>query len=51
MFAKVVGSLLPKIAEKIGVHPPVIATPLITTITDAVSLLIYFSIAKMFLHF
>ena len=51
MFAKVVGSLLPMIAEKIGVDPAVMASPLISTITDAVSLLIYFSIAKMFLHF
>ena len=51
MFAKAVGSLLPMIAEKIGVDPAVMASPLISTITDAVSLLIYFSIAKMFLHF
>ena len=51
MFAKVVGSLLPMIAEKIGVDPAVMASPLISTITDAVSLLIYFSIAKMFLPF
>ena len=51
MFAKVVGSLLPMIAEKIGVDPAVMASPLISTITDAVSLLIYFSIAKIFLHF
>ena len=51
MVAKVVGSLLPMIAEKIGVDPAVMASPLISTITDAVSLLIYFSIAKMFLHF
>ena len=51
MFAKVVGSTLPIVAEKIGVDPAVMASPLISTITDAVSLLIYFSIAKMFLHF
>ena len=38
------------IAEKIGVDPAVMASPLISTITDAVSLLIYFSIAKVFLH-
>ena len=40
MFAKAVGSLLPMIAEKIGVDPAVMASPLISTITDAVSLLI-----------
>ena len=50
MFAKVVGSSLPILAEKIGLDPAVVATPLITTITDAVSLLIYFEIAKVFLH-
>ena len=50
MFAKAVGSFLPMIAEKIGVDPAVMASPLISTITDAVSLLIYFSIAKVFLH-
>lgn len=51
MFAKVVGSTLPIVAEKIGVDPAVMASPLISTITDAVSLLIYFTIAKTLLHF
>lgn len=46
MFAKAVGSLLPMIAEKIGVDPAVMASPLISTITDAVSLLIYFPSQK-----
>ena len=50
MFAKVVGSFLPMLAEKIGLDPAVVATPLITTISDAVSLLIYLEIAKVFLH-
>ena len=45
MFAKVVGSSLPILAEKIGVDPAVVATPLITTISDAVSLLIYLEMA------
>lgn len=47
MFAKVVGSTLPIIAEKIGVDPAVMASPLISTITDAVSLMIYFNIARL----
>ena len=51
MFAKVVGSTLPIAAEKIGVDPAVMANPLISTITDAVSLLIYFEIAKLILGF
>ncbi len=50
MFAKVVGSMLPIIAEKIGVDPAVMANPLISTVTDAVSLLIYIYVAKLILH-
>ena len=50
MFAKVVGSMLPILAEKVGVDPAVMANPLISTVTDAVSLLIYIYIAKMILH-
>jgi magnesium transporter len=50
MFAKVVGSLLPILAEKIGVDPAVMANPLISTVTDAVSLLIYIYVAKIVLH-
>lgn len=51
MFAKVVGSVLPIAAEKLGVDPAVMANPLISTITDAVSLLIYFEIAKLMIIF
>ena len=51
MFAKVVGSVLPVAAEKLGVDPAVMANPLISTITDAVSLLIYFEIAKLMISF
>ena len=51
MFAKAVGSTLPIIAEKIGVDPAVMASPLISTITDTVSLIIYFNIARVLLHF
>ena len=50
MFAKVVGSMLPIIAEKVGVDPAVKANPLISTVTDAVSLLIYINVAKLILH-
>ena len=51
IVAKIVGCTLPILAKKVGFDPAVMASPLISTITDAVSLLIYFSIAKMFLHF
>ena len=50
MFAKLVGSLLPIGAEKVGLDPAVMANPLISTLTDAVSLLIYILIAKLILH-
>ena len=50
LFAKVVGSTLPIIAEKLGVDPAVMANPLISTITDTVSLLIYFCMATTLLH-
>lgn len=50
MFAKVVGSMLPILAEKIGVDPAVMANPLISTVTDAVSLLIYIYVAKLVLN-
>lgn len=47
VFAKVVGSTLPLVAEKLGIDPAVMASPLISTITDTVSLLIYFTFAGM----
>lgn len=48
--AKIVGSTLPLLAKKIGFDPAVMASPFITTIIDAVSLIIYFQIAAMLLH-
>lgn len=48
--AKLVGSSLPIIAKKIGFDPAVMASPFITTIVDAISLLLYFAIAKSFLN-
>ena len=50
IFAKSVGCILPMIAEKIGIDPAVMASPLISTITDAVSLLIYFTLATIILR-
>ena len=46
VFAKVVGSILPVIAKKIGFDPAVMSSPFISTIVDAVTLLIYFAIAS-----
>ncbi len=45
LCAKIVGSTLPMIAKKIGFDPAVMASPFITTIVDAISLIIYFTIA------
>ncbi|AEF80944.1 magnesium transporter [Leadbettera azotonutricia] len=47
IIAKMVGCMLPIVAKKIKVDPAIMAAPLITTIVDAASLLIYFSIAKL----
>lgn len=50
LIAKVVGCILPMLAKKIGFDPAVMASPFITTIVDALSLLIYFRIATLVLH-
>ncbi len=49
-FAKVIGCALPMLAKKIGFDPAVMASPFITTIVDAISLMIFFNIASMILH-
>lgn len=47
--AKMVGSTLPLFAKKIGLDPAVMASPLITTIVDLISLLVYFTLATALL--
>lgn len=49
-LAKLVGASLPLLAQKIGFDPAVMASPFITTIVDALSLLVYFQFAKFMLH-
>lgn len=49
LLAKLIGCLLPILAEKLGLDPAVLASPFITTIVDALSLLIYFLIAQCLL--
>ena len=49
-FAKVIGCSLPMLAKKIGFDPAVMASPFITTIVDALSLIIYFNIATRLLN-
>ncbi len=50
IVAKMVGSTLPMVAKKIGLDPAVMASPFITTIVDAISLLIYFRVAEIVLN-
>ena len=49
LVAKIVGCVLPMIAKKLGFDPAVMASPFITTIVDALSLLVYFGIATLLL--
>ena len=49
LVAKIVGCALPVGAKRVGLDPAVMASPFITTIVDAVSLLIYFTIASAIL--
>ena len=45
MLAKLLGCMLPMLAKKIGLDPAIMASPLITTIVDACTVLLYFNIA------
>ena len=49
LVAKLIGCSLPMLAKKIGFDPAVMASPFITTIVDALSLLVYFGIASAML--
>lgn len=49
MLAKLVGGLLPIGAKKVKLDPAIMASPLITTIVDATSLLVYFAVARLML--
>ena len=49
VMAKMVGCTLPLLAKRLGFDPAVMASPFITTIVDALSLLVYFLFAKTIL--
>ena len=49
LVSNLVGSCLPVLAKRLGFDPAVMASPLITTIVDAIALTIYFNIAKLVL--
>ncbi len=50
IVAKIIGATLPLFAKKIGLDPAVMASPLITTLVDAISLIIYLCCAKNIMH-
>lgn len=47
MMAKIVGCILPLVAKKVHLDPAIMASPLITTLVDTFSILIYFNIATL----
>ena len=49
VFAKIVGCIMPILAKKLGFDPAVMASPFITTVVDAFSLIIYFAVASFIL--
>ncbi|MGN0443160.1 MAG: magnesium transporter [Acutalibacteraceae bacterium] len=49
MVAKMIGCTLPIVAKMLKLDPALMAGPMITTIVDAVSLLIYFNLATLFI--
>ena len=49
--AKIVGCTLPILAKRVGGDPAVMASPFLTTIVDALSLIIYFEIAGVLLAY
>jgi len=50
ILAKLIGCLLPLLAKKLGFDPAVMASPFITTIVDALSLMVYMTLASMLLN-
>lgn len=50
-MAKLVGCTLPLFADKLGLDPAIMAAPLITTIVDSASILLYFSLVQSFLSY
>lgn len=49
IMSKLLGGVLPIFAKKVGMDPALMAAPLVTTVVDAVGLIVYFSVAKVLL--
>ncbi len=45
ILSKLIGCILPLLARKVNLDPAIMASPLITTMVDTCSILVYFSIA------
>lgn len=50
IIAKIIGSMIPIIVKKIKLDPALIANPLLSSVSDAIALCIYFLMASLFLH-
>ena len=46
IVSKLIGAILPILTKKIGLDPAVMASPIITTVVDAISLILYFIVAR-----
>lgn len=51
MLSKLIAVIMPMLAKLLGLDPAIMAAPLITTVVDALSLVVYFGVAKEFLVF
>jgi magnesium transporter len=49
MAAKSIGSMLPMFAKKVKIDPALMANPMIASLTDMVSVIVYFMLARMIL--
>ncbi len=49
-MAKCIGSMLPLLAKKLGLDPAIMAAPLISTVMDTCTMLVYFAIVTAFFH-
>lgn len=48
-WAALIGSMMPLLANKVGVDPAVVSSPMVATLVDATGLIIYFSVARLIL--
>jgi magnesium transporter len=49
IWANVLGAILPLLAAKLGIDPPLVSGPVMSTLVDATGLFIYFTLAKILL--